>query len=127
MTSPDNWDILRLKGMVFLARHGALPPERELDQRFEVDLTIFGNFQTAADSDDLQDAIDYRNLHQTVKQVMEGPSKNLLETLAEVIAQELLALNQFDGVTVCVRKPNIPYNAIIDSAEIEITRWRNES
>ena len=127
MTTSNDWDILRLKGMVFQARHGALSPERELDQRFEVDLVIMGNFQTAADSDDLQDTIDYRNLHQTVKQVMEGPSKNLLETLAEVIAQELLALNQFDGVTVCVRKPNIPYNAIIDSAEIEITRWRNES
>ncbi len=127
MTAPNNWDILRLKGMVFQARHGALSPERELDQRFEVDLTILGNFQAAADSDNLQDAVDYRTLHQVVKQVMGGPSKNLLESLAEDIARELLALNQFDGVTVCVRKPNIPYNAIIDSAEVEITRWRNES
>ena len=127
MTTPNNWDILRLKGMMFQARHGALSQERELDQRFEVDLTIFGNFQTAADSDDLQDAIDYRILHQVVKQVMQGPPKNLLETLAEDIAQELLALNRFDGVTVCVRKPNIPYDAVIHSAEVEITRWRNES
>ncbi len=122
----NSWDILRLKGMVFQARHGALSQEHELDQRFEVDLTILGNFQSAADSDNLKDAIDYRTLHQVVKQVMEGPSKNLLEILAEEIARELLALNQFDGVTVCVRKPHVPYNAIIGSAEIEITRWRND-
>lgn len=127
MTTPNNWDILRLKGMVFQARHGVLSLEREFDQRFEVDVTVFGNIQSAAKSDDLKDTVDYRTLHQIVEQVMEGPPKNLLETLAELIARELLALKRFDGVTICVRKPNIPHLAVIESAEVEITRWRNES
>ena len=38
---------------------------------------------------------------------------------------ELLALRQFDGVTVRVCKPHIPYNGIINGAEVEITRWQH--
>jgi dihydroneopterin aldolase len=122
----NDWDILRLKGMVFHARHGSLSPERELDQRFEVDLEILGNFKKAAQTDSLKEAVDYRTLHQVVKQIMEGSSKKLLETLAETIASELLALNLFQGVTVRVCKPHIPYNGIMNGAEVEITRWRHE-
>ena len=122
----NHWDKLRLKGMVFHARHGSLTPERELDQRFEVDLEIMGNFRQAASSDDLKDAVDYRTLHQIVKGIIEGPSKKLLETLAESIAMELLALKKFEGVTVKVCKPHIPYNGIINGAEVELTRWNDE-
>jgi dihydroneopterin aldolase len=127
MTIHNNkWDVLRLKGMVFHARHGSLSPERELDQCFEVDLEIFGNFQKAAHSDNLKEAVDYRTLHQVVKKTMEGPSRKLLETLAETIAADLLELQLFKGVTVRVCKPHIPYNGILNGAEVEITRWQNE-
>ncbi|KPL07623.1 hypothetical protein AMJ86_03770 [bacterium SM23_57] len=122
----DHWDILRLKGMIFHARHGSLSPERELDQRFEVDLEIMGDFRKAAQSDSLKEAVDYRTLHQVVKGILEGPPKKLLETLAETIAKELLALQLFEGVTVRVCKPHIPYNGIINGAEVEITRWQHE-
>jgi dihydroneopterin aldolase len=118
-------DILRLKGMVFHARHGSLKAERELDQRFEVDLEIMGDFRKAAESDSLKEAVDYRALHQAVKKIMEGPSKHLLESLAESIAKELLTLKLFEGVTVRVCKPHVPYNGIMNGAEVEITRWRH--
>jgi dihydroneopterin aldolase len=124
--SKNQWDILRLKGMVFHARHGSLGPERELDQQFKVDLKIMGNFRKAAQSDSLKDAVDYRTLHEVVKKIMEGPSRHLLETLAEGIARDLLALGRFEGVTVRVCKPHIPYNGIMNGAEVEITRWQHE-
>jgi len=128
MTKRDKeFDILRLKGMMFHARHGSLPPERELDQQFQVDLEIHGNFRKAAESDSLKEAVDYRTLHQIVKKIIEGPSKHLLETLAENIAKDLLALNLFEGVTVRVCKPHVPYNGILNGAEVEITRWRDDS
>ena len=123
----NGFDKLRLKGMMFHARHGSLQPERELDQQFQVDLEIYGNFRKAAETDNLKEAVDYRTLHQTVKNIIEGPSKHLLETLAENIAKDLLALNFFEGVTVRVCKPHVPYNGIMNGAEVEITRWRNDS
>jgi dihydroneopterin aldolase len=119
------FDTLRLKGIMFHARHGSLQPERELDQQFQVDLEIYGNFQKAAETDSLKEAVDYRTLHQAVKKIMEGPSRHLLETLAEEIAKELLALRLFQGVTVRVCKPHVPYNGILNGAEVEITRWQN--
>lgn len=128
MGNPEKkWDVLRLKGIVFHARHGSLGPERELDQQFDVDLEIMGDFKHAAKSDSLKEAVDYRILHQTVKKVMEGPSRHLLETLAEEIAVELLALRKFEGVTVRVCKPHVPYNGILKGAEVEITRWQHEA
>ena len=55
-----------------------------VDLELERDLTVAGR------SDQLADTVDYGAVYQVVREVMEGPPRNLLERLAEDIAQRLL-------------------------------------
>jgi len=47
---------------------------------------------------------------------------NLIEGLAEAIAQEILGAFDVDAVVVRVRKPHAPVGGLLDFAEVEIRR-----
>ena len=86
-------DSVCLQKMAFHGFHGAHPEEKVLGQRFYVDLTVEGDFSAAGHSDNLADAVDYGPIYRAVREIMEGPSVNLLEHLGEKICQSVLALN----------------------------------
>ena len=57
--------------------------------------------------------------------MVEGPSRLLIETLAEAIAQKVLdgsVDRGVDEVVVRVRKPDAPLPGELDHASVEITR-----
>ena len=63
-TIPDR---LSLRGMRFVARHGVLPQEKVEPQRFEVDVVLHADLARAAETDELDDTIDYSALHELVR------------------------------------------------------------
>ncbi len=115
-------DRVSLKNMSFYAYHGAFDAERQLGQRFEVDVDIRTDVRRAGETDDLSDALNYVNVYNIVKDVMEGPPLNLLEAIAERIAARILASFDIVDVTVRVRKPAAPVGGLFDYSEVEITR-----
>ncbi len=118
-------DRVRLEGMVFYGYHGVRPRERETGQRFIVDLDVTRDLTAAGQSDDLEDTVDYSELSRLVKEIVEGPPHNLLESLAAAIASSVLDTDEVDSVTVVVKKPDVPIaNAILDHASVEITRTK---
>ena len=118
-------DLIFLRGMVFYGYHGATPQEKELGQSFVVDLELEVDLNTPGESDDLRDTVDYSLVYSAVKEMMEGPSHNLLESLAEGLAQKLLHIFPLDGVTVRVTKPHVPIKgAVLESAGVEVHRRR---
>ena len=94
--------------MLFFGRHGVSAEEKALGQQFQVDVEIEADLSAARASDRLQDTIDYRELYATVKAVIEGPSRNLLERLADEIASRILAQFSLRAVRVRVQKPRLP-------------------
>ena len=111
--------------MVFYGYHGATPPEKELGQPFVVDLELEVVLKALGASDDLRDTVDYSQVYLVVKEIVEGPSRNLLESLAEGLAQEILHTFPLDGVMVRVTKPHVPIKgAVLEGAGVEIHRWR---
>lgn len=112
--------------MVFQGRHGARPREREQAQEFEVDLEVECDVAKAAASDDLEDTIDYTKLHAIVRDVVEGPHVNLLETLGMTIAQRVLDVPGVSAVSLRVAK-RPPSMQPIDSAAVHIKRTRTGS
>lgn len=90
--------------MSFQGRHGVRPAEREQPQQFEVDLEVEADLRPAAASDRLADTVDYTQVRAAVKQVIEGPPKALLESLAAAIAERVLALPRVKAVSVRVVK-----------------------
>lgn len=115
-------DRIRLTNMVFYAYHGAFASERQLGQRFEVDVDIHADVRRAGESDDLAHALNYVDVYNIVKNVVTGRPYNLLEAMAERIATDILAAFDVIDVTVRVRKPGAPVGGLLDHAEVEITR-----
>lgn len=115
-------DVIRLNNMIFYGYHGVEECEKRFGQRFEVDLELFLDLQKAGRSDQLRDTVDYTRVYQLVEElVMEG-EYNLIEALAEEIAQTMLHHFPVTGATVRVRKPHLPLRGISDGVEIEIKR-----
>ena len=118
-------DKIQLKGMVFYGYHGVSPAEQELGQRFVVDLETQRELGVAGLSDDPEDTVNYSRMYRLVREIMEGPSRRLLESLAETIAQRVLADFDVDAITVRVKKPEVPMKgSILDYAAVEIFRER---
>ena len=116
-------DRIVLSGMAFYGYHGASLEERTLGQRFVVDLEMEADLRQAGTSDDLNDAINYVEAYQVVKDIVEGEPKNLLEVVAESIAQQVLAEFKVTLVKVRLTKPSPPIpGAVMTGASVEVLR-----
>ncbi len=117
-------DKILLCGAHFFARHGVSDEEQRVGGRYVVDVELEHDFSRAAASDNLADTISYSDVYRTVREIIEGKSFRLIETLAETIAQTLLARYSAETVTVRVKKQPPPTSGIIDYAGVEIFRER---
>jgi len=118
-------DRIVLAGMVFLARHGVNDWEKVEDQRFEVDVELGLDTAPAAAGDDLALTVDYRGVRETTRRVVEETTLELIESLADRIARELLVADQRVGeVVVRVRKPDVDLGGPRDYTEVEVRRVR---
>ncbi|MDQ7063049.1 MAG: dihydroneopterin aldolase [candidate division KSB1 bacterium] len=111
-----------MKNMLFHAYHGVWDEEREVGQRFQVDVEIYDDFSVAGKSDRLKDTIDLYRVYQVVEEVVVRRQFKLVEALAETIAQALLQQFNIREIRVRVRKPNSPIKGISDGIEVEIVR-----
>jgi dihydroneopterin aldolase len=118
-------DWLHLSGMRFYARHGVHADERELGQTYRVDVALAHDLSRAGRSDDLRDTIDYGAVFAMVREVVEGPPRQLVEAVAEAVAARLLQSTPSRAVRVRITKPHPPIaGADVDEESIEIERAR---
>jgi len=120
-------DAILLHGMTFYGYHGLHPEERRLGQRFVVDLEASYEIAAAGQSDDPSLIISYSDLYRLAREVVQGPPRQLLETLAEEIAARVLGtFPAIETVTVTVWKPGAPIaGSILDRVGVRVTRTRN--
>lgn len=109
----------------FYAYHGAFPEENRLGQRFIVDLELGLYLQPAGQSDDLQQTVNYADVYQTVKEIVEGTPVKLVETLAERIADRCLSQYPIEEILVRVTKPDPPIPGHYQAVGVEIRRSRS--
>ncbi len=118
-------DRIILKGMQFYGFHGVNTEEKALGQSYVVDLVAELDLSRPGATDHLADTVSYTHLYRQVKQVVEGDSRNLLEALAQDIAQRLLDNHPVESVQVTVKKPLPPVKgSVIEYAAVEILRRR---
>ena len=114
-----------LEGMQFYGYHGVNPEERVLGQRYVVDLTAELDLTRAGETDKLEDTVSYSHIYRSVRSVMEGEPRNLLESAAQAIAERVLAEFPVEAVSVTVKKPNPPVRgSSIGLAAVSIHRTR---
>ena len=102
--------------------HGYHEAEKELGQRFEVDVDLFIDIETPGTSDKLPDAVNYEKVYERIVEIVRDDHFSLLEALASDIANNIY--NEFDveGLTVRVRKAQVPFCPNLGHVEIEVSR-----
>jgi dihydroneopterin aldolase len=115
-------DRLAVRGIEAFGHHGVLVQERRDGQVFMVDLELSLDTRDAARSDDLQDTVDYGSLVTRVKQAMESDPVDLIETLAERVADICLEDRRVRSVEVTLHKPHAPIEAVFADVALTILR-----
>lgn len=116
-------DVLTLSGLTYHANHGYYEKERAEGNDFEVDLVFYADLTAAGETDDLEMTLDYQRAEAIVRDVMEGPSVKLIETLAASIGRQLFAeFPRAQKIEVRVRKLNPPLQTPTDHAQI-VKTW----
>ncbi len=101
-------DRIELRGLTVRGNHGVFDHERRDGQDFVVDITLWIDLAVAADSDDLADTYDYGTLAQRAADIVGGPARNLIETVAAEIAEDAMGDSRVHAVEVTVHKPHAP-------------------
>ena len=118
-------DKITLQGMKFYGFHGVNPEEKTLGQTYLVDCEVTLDLSKAGISDNLNDTVSYTHIYRVARSVIEGESKNLLEALAESIANKVINEFKIQSIRVSVVKPNPPIKGSnINQAAVEIIRHR---
>jgi dihydroneopterin aldolase len=100
------------------------PEERREGQTFVVDLVLGLDTRPAAADDDLTRTVHYGVVAEEVVAVVQGEPVDLIETLAERIAQVCLRHEAVQQAEVCVHKPDAPITVPFDDVTVTITRSR---
>ncbi|KAE8809288.1 Dihydroneopterin aldolase [Hordeum vulgare] len=118
-------DKLVLRGLQFHGFHGVKQEEKKLGQKFVVDIDAWTDLAAAGDSDDISHTVSYTDIYRIAKGVVEGPSRNLLESVAQSIAAStLLEFPRISAVRVKVGKPHVAVQGVVDYLGVEILRRR---
>jgi len=115
-------DVIRLQDMVFQARHGCTTAERELGALFSVSVELYLDTRKAAASDQLSDTTNVADINETVLEIVTGPSRNLLESVAEDMAEALLDRFNIEAVRIRISKDRVPLPGPAAGYEVEILR-----
>ena len=119
-------DKIILKDLEIMGRHGCSEAERQHEQPFIVDAELYLNLSRAGKTDDLGDTIDYVAVLGDIKKIVGGTPRNLIETVAQEIADFLLRRYLLlDGVKIKIRKPKPPVKENFSGASVEIVRTRS--
>ena len=118
----DPRDRIVVTGIRGHGRHGVFDHERRDGQEFAVDVELEVGTTAAARSDDLADTVDYGQVAIAVHALIVGEPVDLVETLAERIADACLAFGGVHAVTVTVHKPSAPIPVPFDDVQLRIRR-----
>ena len=118
-------DHLVIRGLEIFAHHGVFDFERRDGQIFVIDLDLELDTRGAAASDDLSDTLDYGSLVARVETAAKQDPVDLIETLAQRIADVCLEYTMVERVEVTVHKPQAPIQATFADVALSINRSRS--
>ena len=117
-------DRIAIHGLSAHAFHGVYEAERRLGQTFRVDAVLELDTAPAAADDDLERTVNYAELARALHIVLTGEPVDLLETLAQRLADVCLEDPLVDAVEITVHKPEADLGVPFDDVAVAIRRER---
>lgn len=122
-TAGPRRDVIELRGVRAHGLHGVLPEEKVDGHEFVVDAAVHLDTSWAARDDALGRTVNYAEIAASITSVVQGPSLDLIETLAQRIASEILATQPLvRAVEVTVHKPTAPIGLPFEDVAVRILR-----
>lgn len=115
-------DQIRLTGLEVFAYHGVLDEEKRAGQRFVVDVVLELDLATAGASDNLADTVDYGSLAGEIEALVSSERWNLIERIAERVAEVVLERAPVSAVEVTVHKPQAPVGVALEDVSVTVRR-----
>jgi dihydroneopterin aldolase len=122
---PATPDRIAIRGLTAYAHHGVYAFERRQGQTFRCDAELEVDTAPAARSDDLQRTVNYAELAQRLYTALSTEPVDLLETLAQRLADVCLAYDLVDAVEITVHKPEADLGVPFDDVTVTIRRSRS--
>lgn len=121
----QNMETIRIKNLEIFAFHGVNPEEKENGQTFILDIAMQADLSRAAQSDSLLDTVNYAAVRKAVTAAFTAQKFDLIERAARVVCDTILAsFPPVQSVTVELKKPDAPMNAVFDYVSVEMTVQR---
>jgi 7,8-dihydroneopterin aldolase/epimerase/oxygenase len=118
-------DKITMSGMQFYGYHGVFAEENKLGARYVVDVELHLPLDRPGRTDSIEDTVNYAEVHELIKRIVEGKTFRLIEALAEHIASEVMrTYTSINALTVRVVKPHPPVAIHFDGVTVEIHRKR---
>lgn len=115
-----------INGMSFFGYHGVFRPEKELGQKFIVDLEMILPYKKTL-NDDISNTVDYYAVYKYVQSIVCGKETyKLIETLADKIATGILGKFDVEEIMVRIKKPHACLPGIFDFVAYELIKNKNE-
>ncbi len=116
-----------IKGLKLFAYHGVNPEEKVDGQNFVLDITAELDATNAELSDNVDNTVSYAKIIKTVRAVFTEKSYDLIETVANVVAAEIMKTHPaLQKVTVLLMKPEAPVKADFEYVAVEKTIIREQ-
>lgn len=116
----DQISILGIKGF---GHHGVFESERQQGQEFVVDVILSTKLKKLKDK--LEETVDYSKIIDLVSAEITSNPVNLIETLAERIAEKILDFDKrIKDLKVSVHKPHAPVSASVGDIVVSIYKSR---
>lgn len=121
-----NKDFIKIQDIVVFANHGVLNEEKTMGQKFIITLELYADMSKAAETDDIDNAVNYAEVCSFVTEFTKTNRCRLIEAAAENIANALLiAYPMLRRVDITLKKPWAPIGLPLDSVSVKLSRERN--
>jgi dihydroneopterin aldolase len=119
---PEHLDRIAVRGLTATGHHGVFEFEKREGQTFVVDVVLGVDTREAAATDDLARTINYAVVAADVIALIQGDPVDLIEKLAQQVADACLARDGVEAVEVTVHKPEAPVGVAFGDVTVTITR-----
>ena len=113
--------LIEVRGLRVFAHHGVLIEERRRGQEFVIDLHLVCPESDATRTDDVADTVNYAEVIERTVELVRGGPYNLIETVANLVAHDLVSRFGLEQATVRVAKPNAPIPHPLAEVAVTIT------
>ena len=114
--------LIEIEGMEFYAYHGHFEAERIVGNKFLVNISIKTDCSKAAQSDQLEDALNYQTVYEVIKKEMEIAS-SLLEHVANRILEKLHQMfPEIEKASLKISKMNPPMGGQIEKVSVTLSK-----